>query len=390
MPRFRRALIALLVGSIIPLVSTRTHAGKVAGGSSAGGEVVIQVDGNPVPNHNFEFDRFYPEVVTVHQGDVVTWKFAPNKNALHTITLLKGGTVMRGGLPPYLRQAFFSPGGPFVADRDDGAQARAYNYNVLKAASCGHSPYYPHSAPCSYTGRSILNSGFIINPFRPGTGEPVPGAPPATYSVRMNTPPGTYLYLCLLHRGMNGIIRVVRRGVPISSAAAVAQQARRLYQADVAKAERVEARARPGRTTVNGHTVWTVLAGIMTDPVMIDSMIPAKLSIKRGDRVRWKIADMHTVTFPSESGLFEIDPTCEGAGLDFLSGWNLSRCPSGFELAIDARASETSGPSGRPYTGGFYNSGTMRTRWSASFPKAGTYHYDCIVHTGMDGSITVS
>lgn len=53
-----------------------------------------------------------------------------------------------------------------------------------------------------------------------------------------------------------------------------------------------------------------------------------------------------------------------------------------------------SGPAGKPYAGGFYDSGVLvipkpRT-WSASFPKAGSFTYDCLIHPGMDATVSTA
>ncbi|MBV9282340.1 MAG: hypothetical protein JOZ41_19840 [Chloroflexi bacterium] len=385
MLRIRRFLIVLVVGLGLPSFPLATY----AGGGTGGGGVVVQVDGNPVRGHTFGFNAFYPKVVTVHQGDTVTWTFAANPNALHTITLIPG--FQFGGNPFQRVQQVISPL-PYIPDTDDGPGASVVPYNGGMRPDCGHSTYYPNTPPCPFDGRDVLNSGLIINRAVPGTGDPLPGAPPGTYSVRMNAPPGIYPYFCVLHRGMNGVIQVTRPGTPLPGAQQIARQITQQYNRDVAAALRAEAAVRPVSTTTGGHTTWTVLNGMKVGDVEIDEMIPKSLQVKPGDAVVWKPSTFHTVTFPSETGLFIADPTCEGANGDVRSTWDLSRCPSNFELAFDARAFLPSGPPGKPYTGGFYNSGRYGPgkTWSASFPRSGTFRYDCLIHTGMDGSISVT
>lgn len=115
-----------------------------------------------------------------------------------------------------------------------------------------------------------------------------------------------------------------------------------------------------------------------------DSFNPRALTIHAGDSVTW-IGAFHTVTFGSEAALHAVEehfvlPVPQKAGPPLIT--------------INPRAALPAG--GPTYTGsGWVNSGFLTPKGGApaqytlTFPKAGTYGYDCLVHPGMDGVITV-
>ena len=111
----------------------------------------------------------------------------------------------------------------------------------------------------------------------------------------------------------------------------------------------------------------------------------ARLTIHAGDSVTW-IGAFHTVTFGPDAELQAVEqhfvvPVPQKAGPPLLT--------------INPKAALPSG--GATYDGtGWVSSGFLtaergraRRRYTLTFTKPGTYSYDCLVHPGMDGTITV-
>lgn len=151
---------------------------------------------------------------------------------------------------------------------------------------------------------------------------------------------GTYRYHCLLHfPGMAGTI-VVR---PRSAA---------------------------------GTTIRT---GYGSDRSAVDAFFPENLTIRTGTTVTWT-PGFHTVTFASFS-------TAQYLRQHFIVPVHQSNGQT--VLALNPRVALPSG--GKTYTGGFWNSGLLvRGPVHLTFTKPGVYHYHCLIHPGMDATITVT
>lgn len=378
----RRVLIALAIGAAISVAPAATYAGGGIGGGGVGG-LVVTIDHPSVPGHNWAFLDYFSRTVTVHQGDVVTWQFANTPLEPHTVTFLPAGVP---ATPQGERRLIPGGGGP-IPDTDDHIPNNiAFPFNFDQAQACGGSPYFPATGPCAYDGRTIVNSGFMIRTL----GAPLGATPAPTFSVRFNAAPGVYHYFCLIHGPrMSGTVRVVAANAPADTQAAIDARAGRQFQAAWTHARTFESRLHPPARTVGGHTVYTVLTGAEYGRVAINEFIPARVNLKPGDTVNWT-PGFHTVTFPSELKLPPFALDCEAPGQDRPFRGAFAGC-NGLELGIFPRSDLPSGPPGQSYGGGFYNSGILVIpqphTWSATFPKGGTFHYDCLIHPGMDGVI---
>jgi plastocyanin len=143
----------------------------------------------------------------------------------------------------------------------------------------------------------------------------------------------------------------------------------------------------------------TVLAGHDAGPVAWMRFFPQRLRIRLGQTVTFRIDsnhDAHTITLGPdaytgaiERTLIEPQPTPSGP-------------PA---LVFNPLGAYPSEPPGAPltYTGanhgnGFLGSGTLDTDPQTpspdsvriTFTKPGTYHYECVIHPDMDGTITVT
>lgn len=193
----------------------------------------------------------------------------------------------------------------------------------------------------TYGGTGFANSGLLD-----GKGK--------TWSLTFTTP-GTYHYFCLIHY------------IPGQPAQSMGGE--------------VIVHARPAAAH---HYVVSMGSAQDTITNSLDQFNPRHLAIHVGDSVTW-IGAFHTVTFGPEAELQAVEqhfvvPVPQKAGPPLLT--------------INPKAALSSGVS--TYAGtGWVNSGfltpkgTAPAQYTLTFTKAGTYGYDCLVHPGMDGTITV-
>src|SRR5579872_4048407 len=156
---------------------------------------------------------------------------------------------------------------------------------------------------------------------------------------------GTYTYYCLVHfPGMTGIVVVHPRPT----------DARTLY----------------------------VRTGYGSNTSAADVFFPDVLTVHAGSTVVWQGAVFHTVTFAPIATIAQlrkqfIIPVPQRAGPPMLS--------------INPRVAFPTG--GTVYDGtGMLSSGILQpphNTFAVTFTKPGVYHYGCLVHPGMDGTIRV-
>jgi plastocyanin len=366
------ALLALAAASLPP----------VAAHATAAVTVPIGVDHAPPGGHDFEYTDFFPRGGTVvHQGDVLDFGWASSPDGLHTATVLATGTS-----PGQARRQF-----PLVVgDGDDGPAQAQVNPAVLAPSNpaCGSA-----AAPCAYDGTTTLNSGAF-----PTNGQ-------AHFLVRLDAAPGTTIrFLCLIHPGMSGSVKVAGPRVPRTPPATVHRNADRQAAADTRAAlaaERAADRLRVRRHRDGTRTV-TLTAGTAAPHVEVAEMLPRTAHLQAGDRVRWVTrtqADIHTVAFPRGTEQAEALPAvCEGPAGDVPAGPPppCAGDPSRLELHFDP---QPVGPGMVPSPGTVASSGILGprggssglpSRYALGFPDRGTFSYFCHIHEhGMVGTLIV-
>lgn len=196
----------------------------------------------------------------------------------------------------------------------------------------------------AYAGMGYANSGLLMN----------------GQSWRLTfTRPGAYEYICLIHgAAMNGYV-VVHAAQPSRAT---------LYHVQAGDGQR--AVSDPSNTTTN------------------DAFYPNTLTIHVGDTVQW-IGGFHTVSLGSPALITGLEKSL------IVPRPQKSGPP---QLVLNPKIAYPSG--GTAYGGaGFVNSGilalntppgsTAPPSFKLTFTKAGTYRYYCMLHPGMDGTITV-
>jgi plastocyanin len=351
----RRASIAVASLGLL-LGSTATSASALVAPVSAG---------PPKPIHvaHLDLNGFFPSVTQIHVGDSVRWTV----NGFHTISFLAKGQAP----PPLIIPA---SGSPISGKLDAGGASFWFNgkpnqvINAVVAAPSGGS---------TYDGKSFLNSGLP---------EPPPSAPKPFVVKFLKT--GTFTFHCLVHPGMQGVVKVLPKGKSVprplqDRLAGNAEEALAVRQARVLQ-------------KVKQHGA-TVLAGNDgSGPVAWLRFFPENLKIKAGTTVNFKIAskrEIHTITIGPESYTAEIEKT-------FTTPLANPMGPP--TLLVNPLAAYPSDPGPLPpYTGanhgnGFESAGVLAaggplpSHASITFTKPGVYHFECVIHPNMDAKITVT
>jgi plastocyanin len=335
-----------------PMASARTKV-VVAGGpppaaSGLAGSVRIARD--------LDLNGFYRRQVTINVGDSIRWRFS--RRVVHTVTFLRPGQKR-----PTLEVA--DPTHPYTGFTDAANVPFWFN---------GQPSLLIPQGGGSTDGRKYMNSGLSAPEFRP-------------YTVRF-TRTGTFSYLCLVHPGMNGSVKVLASNRPVPSAREDRRAAVSQLERDVERARELARFSPSGNSVVGGHD-----AG----PVAWFRFFPRAKTISVGQSVRFSVSsksEIHTVRFgpdawhsPADKDLVMAQP--QPTGPPRLQFNALIFLPSDQVLP--------------PYTGtnhgnGFMNTGVIDTNPSSpppasvsvTFATRGTFDFECTIHPGMQGVIRVT
>lgn len=312
---------------------------------------------------------FYPKVATVHVGDTVTWQF----RGFHTVTFA-------GPKQPY---PFIVPvGGKQPAAKDAAGQAFWW---AGAAPILGVSPLsiLPQGGATISSPADVRSSG-LLRIF-----QSTPKRPPTPYLLTFSKA-GTYRYECAVHSAMRGVVRVLPASSTAPSAAAQTQTGASELQKTISAARRLDKVKPAAKLRV------FVGAGDKATGAEIAKFFPGRLSVNVGETVTFANndqTDVHTVTF----GPAKLRSAIEK---DFVA-------PHGKLTLVDPLGGFASEPPGSPtpkYDGtnhgnGYLNTGLLLPKgtpakagpqsFRVTFTKAGTYHYECVIHSHMDGTIVV-
>ena len=351
-----------------PLLAIATVAAVVAAPAVAQAKTVTVYTGPP-PNalaglsksftakYNPDVNAFFPQKVTIHVGD--------------TVSFIRGMMPHTVDIPPVGGQdlPLIAPGAPGAVK--DAAGNPFWFSGTLP--SLGLNPQLLPGGPTnvSYDGTKRVESGFFL-----GNGD----AP--AFNVKF-TKAGVYKVFCDIHYGMAGTVVVLPKSKPVPSAAQAKARLDRQIAADV-KALKAAAKIKPAADTVSVGSAGPGGAELF-------AMFPSTLHVKVGTVVTFSMSrdtrEVHTVTFGSQAYL-----TTLAHGL--LSDPLLTQqdlYPSDFPALGPIAVSPTSHGNGFANLGGLDRDGTtpLPVSGQVKFTAAGTYHYVCLIHPFMQGTIIV-
>jgi plastocyanin len=310
-----------------------------------------------------DVNDFFPHVVTVHAGDTV--RFLPN--GFHTVDL-PGRRTQR--LP-----AFIPLGQPIAGSLDAAGAPFWFNGQ----SQVGFNPTLLRSAfgkRRAYTGASAVLSGLPLS------------ERPQPMTVRFSRT-GTFRYFCDIHKGMTGLVRVVRGSRAIPSAAADRLTLRRQIASTLATAKALAKSPAPGANTVN-------IGAQGKGNVSFFGFIPSALTVPTGTTVTFKMnasTEIHTATSgpgnpenQPQSYLGQVEAGLNGAVFDPRGVF-----PSEPPGALGALTPTFHG-------NGFWSSGvldedsatpTLPPANAVRFAAPGAYQVFCMIHPFMHATVTV-
>ena len=217
----------------------------------------------------------------------------------------------------------------------------------------------------SYNGSKRLDTGIISS---------------KPFNVKF-TKAGTYKYFCDVHPGMIGYVVVKPKGKTIPTA--TQDQAASDAQATsyIKKAVKLPKIKQPANTVSLGEST--------SDGVELYAMFPASLTVNRGTTVTFRMSshseEIHTATFGPIGYLKQLGKSFQSLSFSPIATY-----------ASDPTQPLTLAPTS--HGNGFANTGVLDSDPSTTqigpsskidFTTPGTYHYVCLVHPFMHGTIIV-
>jgi plastocyanin len=316
-------------------------------------------------NETYQSDAndFFPHGTTVHVGDSI--KFTPV--GFHNVDLLvKGG---KGN-------ALIVPDGKKVADSNDAA-GTAFWFNGLD--ELGFNPKLFASSfgkSVSYSGAKTVNSGLPL------------ADKPKPFTVKF-TKVGSYTYLCDVHAGMKGTVKVVKKSAHAPSAKAHAKAIADQAARDLKEIKKLS------KTAVPTGVVDVGVAGEYGTELF--GFLPSDITVPTGTTLKFRLTSGSVETHTATTGPGDPDkaPTSY-----------LGTLAKSFEApTVDPRAAYPSDTPGTPasltttlHGNGFWNSGALDAASasplpadnSVTFAEAGTYTFYCLIHPFMKGTVKVT
>jgi plastocyanin len=344
------ALVCVVAGAIAMPTAAAARTKVVYAGGPA------KFQGGIGTRYGAGVDNFLIKRVTINAGDTVDWNGTALSGGFHTVDIpAKGGS----DLPLII------PTGKIVTGVNDFA-GNPFWFNG-KVPAVGFDPaLFGPSGGHKYNGSKRIDSG-------------LPLGPPSDFKVTF-TKAGVYKYFCDVHYGMVGYVIVRAKGKAVPSAADDKATLAKEENADVAIAKKVDT------TTVKKNTVSLGASG--PSGVEVFAMFPAKLTVTAGTVVTFFMSkdtrETHTATFGPKSYLMPLAGSFAG--------------PAPSPIAVYPSAPPgTVTLSPTSHGNGFASTGAMdrdaRTPLPPSgqikFTKPGTYHYICLIHAFMHGTVVV-
>lgn len=244
----------------------------------------------------------------------------------------------------------------------------------------------PEDGPPAFTGKqNWYSSGFI------------PEEEPFELVLAEDVEPGTYRFYCLFHGPqMSGTLEVVAPGEDASTQGELDERASQVLDPWAAEGKELveQELARYERKSADEFP-YPILAGMtLADGlVRVNEFIPFTARARVDQTVSWQFTGTHIISF---------DPVqnAEAPGVEKLLAGTVEikedavavrRSPSLPEEPVTEPVTLTA----EPYDEGTHSSGVLYSptgliTYEISFTEPGTYRYQCLMHPGMSGIVTVT
>ncbi len=301
-----------------------------------------------------DINAFFNKKTTINVGDSVSFQL----RGFHTVDFPAAGgaalpLIVPGKLATGVNDA---AGNPFWFD------GRVPNVGLNTAL------FAPPKAK-TYNGSARWDSGL-----------PAGNGPPKPFNLKF-TKPGTYKFFCDIHPGMIGTIVVKPAGKAIPSAKQDAAATVAQLTADIKAAKKVAATKQPADTVSLGEST--------PGGVELYAMFPRSLTVNAGTVVTFHMSkhtfETHTATFGNKTTLTALAKGFTGANFPAQGVY-----PSDPTQPITE--SLTNHGDGFANVGALDNDPATKQIPSSGkidFTQAGVYHFICLIHPNMQGTITV-
>jgi plastocyanin len=358
----RRCVTVLVTASLAALGAAPT-AGATTKDVVAGGPPPTAGLAGPAKfNKDLDLNGFFRRQVTIHAGDSVRWLFS--KRVVHTVTFLPPGQQ-----PPALE----APDPAHAHAGFNDAAGAPFWFNGQPSISIPPEHAFPQGGT-STDGTTYENSGLSAPAFKP-------------YKLKF-TKAGTFRYICLVHPGMAGSVKVLPKSqaVPSTKADSAARNAE--YAQAVKRSAQLARFSPAGNSIVAGHDSGTV---------SWFRFFPATKSISVGQSVNFSISsksEIHTVAFGPTSYRDALEKDLIMAAPQPSGPPRLQFNPLIFLPSDPVLPPYTTGLHGN----GFLNTGVLDTdpktpppsSATVTFAEPGTFTFECTIHPGMEATVTVS
>jgi plastocyanin len=303
-----------------------------------------------------QVNNFVGGTVTINAGDTVKWTGLSSN--FHTVDIpLKGGTA----------QALLVPGTGKVGAIDAAGLPFWFDGYV---PPIGFNPaLFAPAGGKTENGSARVDSGLPLSPSQ------------NNFAVKF-AKTGTYHYFCDVHPGMQGTVVVVAKGQKSETAKALAAAVSKELKTDLTLAKKLDKTAPPANTVDLGS------AG--AGGVEVFAMFPSALHVAVGS----------TVTFTMTKGSRETHTASVGPPAYLTTLANSFNTPAFDQQAVYPSSPPAGGPvvvTQTSHGNGFGNTGAvsetnpaLHTSGQIKFTQAGTYHFQCLIHPFMTGTITAS
>ena len=358
----------------------------------------VQIDGES-PTYNAGFIAYFPNELTVHPGDTVQFKLV-DRGEPHSVTF---GSLIEQGLAAADKANQAEPGSgdrvpemvsipDIIPGPGDAVQAAAQPcYLATGGPPAQDACAKAQQTQPSLTGKqSFYNSGWL--------------ATDQTFTVKLadDIAPGTYRYMCLLHRSeMSGKVTVVAK----SATADTPAQAKQKGDQQLAK---LVQDLKPAADQLASLTPANAQAGNLSEKVLngqVNQFGPKPINIKVGESVTWTILGPHTISFNATQDANGVrGPTAPDGSLHLnIAAVSPAGGPGQPEPPANAPPPPANAAPGPPiivdagsWDGtGFRSSGLFVSfppqlfAYKLTFTKAGTYKYQCLIHDKMEAAVNV-
>lgn len=302
-------------------------------------------------------NAFNIQRVTIHTGDSVQWVGLSTN--FHTVDL-PGSS---GNDIPLV-----VPGATVTGVKDAAGNPFWFDGHV---PSLGFNPrLFAPTAGVTYNGTKRIDSGLPVLPTSPNT-----------LKVKF-TKPGVYKYFCDIHPGMIGYVVVRPASKPIPSSAQDAATLRQEALNVLLSAKRLIKTKIPANHVSLGQSA--------TNGLELYAMFPATLKVNAGSVVTFSMSadsrEVHTAAFGPAPYLTTLANSIGGPAFDQQALY-----PSSPPALGPIQLSPTSHGNGFANTGFLDRDPTTPLPASGriKFTTPGTYHFICLVHAFMHGTIIV-